>query len=76
MTTESQLREALRKFLRAAAERGDVSGALKQITELQSQLGPDAHPMLRHYLERRSYQKALELLISSEAEMNKPQCGE
>jgi hypothetical protein len=74
-TTEHQLRTALSDFMRAASKRGDVSGALKRISELQAQLGNDAHPMLRHYLERRSYQKALDLLDSGHPETETPQCG-
>lgn len=75
-STEQQLREALATFMRAAADRSsDVGIPLKRIGELQQQLGADAHPMLRHYLERRSYQKALELLDSGQPESEKPQCG-
>ena len=63
-TLEQQLREALTDFMGAAAEKGDVGAALKRVTELQAQLGADAPPMLRHYLDRRSYQKALDFLNS------------
>ena len=72
---EQQLREALVDFMRAAAEKGDVGAALKRVTELQAQLGADAPPMLRHYLERRSYQKALDFLNSGRPETDTPQCG-
>ena len=61
--------------MRAAAEKGDVGAALKRVTELQAQLGADAPPMLRHYLERRSYQKALDFLNSGRPETDTPQCG-
>ena len=74
--TEEQLRDALSDFMRTASDRGsDVGAALKRISELHKQLGPQTHPMLRHYLERRSYQKALELLNSDEPETEKPRCG-
>jgi hypothetical protein len=73
---EEQLREALADFMRAAAERrSDVGSALQRIVRLQTQLPPEAHPMLRHYLERRSYQKALELLDSGRPATETPQCG-
>ncbi len=75
MTTFEQLREALVDFMRAAAEKGDVAAALKRVTELQAQLGTDVPPMLRHYLERRSYQKALDLLNSGRPETDTPNCG-
>jgi hypothetical protein len=74
---EQELRDALAKFMRAAADkdRKAVATALARVTELQQQLGPEAPEMLRHYLERRSYQKALEFLNSGRPETEKPQCG-
>ena len=64
---EQELAEALEKLLRAAADkdREAIASALARVTELQQRLGPDAPEMLRHYLERRSYQKALNFLISA-----------
>ncbi len=74
---EQELRGALTGFMRAAAEkdREAVATALARVTELQHRLGPDASPMLRHYLERRSYQKALDHLNSGQPETETPQCG-
>lgn len=74
---EQDLRDALTRFMRAAAQRDKetVTAALGHVTELQKRLGPDAPEMLRHYLERRSYQKALELLNSGRPETEPPQCG-
>lgn len=63
---QEQLREALTAFLSASATRdaGKIRAALARIGELRRQLGDDAPAELRHYLERRSYQKALEFLKS------------
>ncbi len=74
---EQELRDALTRFMRAAAEkdREAAATALGRVTELQQRLGPDAPPMLRHYLERRSYQKALDYLNSGRPETETPQCG-
>ena len=74
---EDQIREVLTGFMRAAAEKNNsaVAAALARVAELQQQLGPDASPMLRHYLERRSYQKALDFLNSGRPETETPQCG-
>jgi hypothetical protein len=74
---EQELRDALTRFMRAAADkdRQAVATALARVTELQKRLGPDTPEMLRHYLERRSYQKALEFLNSGRPETEKPQCG-
>jgi Flp pilus assembly protein TadD len=77
MSVEQELRAALTEFMRAAAEKNNsaVAAALARVGGLQQQLGPDAPPMLRHYLERRSYQKALDLLNSGRPETETPQCG-
>lgn len=77
MTVEHELREALAGFMRAAAEKNNsaVAAALARVAELQQRLGPDAPPMLRHYLERRSYQKALDFLNSGRPETEAPPCG-
>ena len=76
-TLDQQLREALQEFMAAGPTRdgGRISAALKRITDLSAQLGDDAPPMLRHYLDRRSYQKALDFLSVGRPETDKPQCG-
>jgi len=73
----SELRGALTAFMDASATRdaGRIGPALKRIGDLEKQLGPDTPAMLRHYLERRSYQKALDFLSTGKAETDKPQCG-
>ena len=62
-----QLREALADFIRASATRdaGTISATLNRVLELESQLPADAPERLRHFLSRRSYQKALEFLNQS-----------
>ena len=79
MSTPSanELREALSDFMRASTTRDgkQVAAALNRVLKLESQLGTDAPPMLRHYLERRSYQKALDFLSSGRPETETPQCG-
>lgn len=79
MTGESQeqeLRVALQDFLAAAAERrgNAIAGALDRVLELEARLRPDAPPMLRHYLERRSYQKAYDFLSTGAPETETPGC--
>ena len=77
-TVELELREALAKFMRAVADKNQpaVTATLSRLTELQRQLGPDTSPMLVHYLERRSYQKALDFLNSGHSETEAPRCGQ
>jgi len=72
-----QLRESLGTFMVASATRDavQIGAALNRVLELEAQLPADAPPMLRHYLERRSYQKALDFLNSGRPETETPQCG-
>ena len=74
---EQELRGALLQFMRMTSSRQSeqISEALNRILQLEQQLSPDAPPMLRHYLERRSYQKALDFLNSGLPETETPQCG-
>jgi hypothetical protein len=74
---EQELREALRLFMQMTASRqpDQIASALNRILQLEQRLGPDAPPMLRHYLERRSYQKALDFLNTGRPETETPQCG-
>ena len=72
-----ELRDALTAFIAASATRdsGKISTALTRVCDLEQKLGPDTPEMLRHYLERRSYQKALDFLNSGRPETETPQCG-
>jgi hypothetical protein len=73
----SELRDALAAFMAASSTRDGtkIAAALTRVCDLEQRLGPDAPPMLRHYLERRSYQKALDFLNSGRPETETPQCG-
>ena len=75
--SDRELREALIEFMSASTTRdaAKIVAALTRIEGLRRQLGEDAHPMVRHYLERRSYQKALDFLSSGQPETETPQCG-
>ena len=51
--------------LMAAIDNGEgesIATHLRRLDELGQELGKDAPPMLRHYLDKRSYAKALNLL--------------
>lgn len=71
-----QLREALAGLMVASSTRdaGQIGSAFRRISVLEKQLGPDTPPLLRHYLERRSYQKALDFLSTGPAESAPPSC--
>ncbi len=64
----NELREALTAFMAASATRdpGQIGTALNRVLELEARLPADAPAQLRHYLERRSYEKALEFLIGEQ----------
>jgi hypothetical protein len=64
MNHTEQLREALTAFMAASGSRdaGQITAALNRVLELEAQLRADAPERLRHFLQRRSYQKALEFL--------------
>ena len=76
-TIEQELREALQQFMQTTSKRQpeQIGEALNRILHLEQQLSANAPPMLRHYLERRSYQKALDFLNSGRSETEIPQCG-
>jgi hypothetical protein len=59
--TEAKLRDALQRF-DAAAKAGDgpgISAALNEVEALHAEHGRELHPQLAHFLEGRSYAKAL-----------------
>jgi hypothetical protein len=78
---ERQLHDALAILMQVSPDltaderRARTGEALRQITALHAQLPANADPMLRHYLDQRSYQKAYNLLRTGIAESAKPQCG-
>jgi hypothetical protein len=74
---EQELRDALQQFMQTTSHRQpeQIAEALNRILQFKQQLGSDAPPMLRHYLERRSYQKALDFLNSGRPETETPRCG-
>ena len=58
----SELREALETMMERIETGEDIMEQLEQIDMLQHDLEPAVPKMLQHYLERKSYTKALALL--------------
>ena len=59
-----ELHQALERLM-AAIRRGDgeaLRAGLAEVDRRRDALGEDSPPMLRHYLERRSYEKAIAFL--------------
>ena len=59
-----ELHQALERLM-AAVRSGDgeaLRAGLAEVDRRRDALGDDAPPMLRHYLERRSYEKAIAFL--------------
>lgn len=55
----SDLRQALETMMQRIETGEDIMEQLKQIDALSQELAPTAPKMLLHYLERKSYTKAL-----------------
>ena len=58
----SDLRQALESMMQRIETGEDILEQLEQINALSQELAPTAPKMLMHYLERKSYTKALALL--------------
>ena len=58
----SDLRQALETMMQRIETGEDIMEQLKQIDALSQELAPTVPKMLLHYLERKSYTKALALL--------------
>ena len=66
MMAMKALHDALTAMMETIGAGGDSTGSitdhLATIDNLAQELGPDTPNMLRHYLEKRSYAKALDFL--------------
>ena len=64
MTTEqaTSLKATLESMFAHIAQKESIIEDLEQIERLQQEVGRTVPPQLRHYLERRSYTKALDFL--------------
>ncbi len=62
----SDLRQVLETMMQRIETGEDIIEQLKQIDALSQELTPTAPKMLLHYLERKSYTKALALLETLE----------
>ena len=64
MELQDQLYLTLKEMMKAI-DKGEgeaIVASLGRIDEIGQRLGADAPPMLRHYIEKRSYSKALDFL--------------
>ncbi|MCC7261940.1 MAG: hypothetical protein IT369_05370 [Candidatus Latescibacteria bacterium] len=76
MTDYTELEAALEKMIaliRDQAESPELMAQIQRLDELTAGLGPDTPPMLRHYMEKRGYPKAIEFLAGLD-ERQKPNC--
>ena len=64
MELERELHASLQAMMEAidTGQTGSIATHVQRIDELGQALGDETPPMLRHYLERRSYAKALDFL--------------
>lgn len=79
MTTEqvSTLKTTLETMFARIEQQENVIEQLEQIGKLQQEIAPTAPAMLNHYLERRSYTKALDFLKQGYVieDPNRPDCS-
>ena len=75
MVLERELHATLKAMMEAidTGQTGSIATHVQQIDELGQALGDETPPMLRHYLERRSYAKALDFLEGRD-EQAAPNC--
>jgi hypothetical protein len=59
------LKATLQSMFDNIEKRQDIIADLQQLEQLQQEISSTAPPMLNHYLQRRSYEKALEFLTES-----------
>lgn len=64
MTTEqaTSLKTTLESMFEHIVQKESIIADLEQIERLQQEIGSTVPPQLRHYLQRRSYTKALDFL--------------
>ncbi len=78
MTTEQAitLKETLESMFDQIAKKQDVMAHLQHIEQLHQEIVSTAPPMLNHYLQRRSYTKALDFLKDGLVveDPNRPKC--
>jgi hypothetical protein len=63
------------KTMRTANPRPDLQTLFARLDELARRLPPEAAPDLRHYLQRKSYEKARLYLEGRDAENQRGSCG-
>lgn len=76
MSDYTALTAALEKMIaliRDKAEGPELLAQIQRLDALTAALGPETPPMLRHYMEKRGYPKALEFLAGLD-ERQKPNC--
>ncbi|MCC6356138.1 MAG: hypothetical protein IT577_19795 [Verrucomicrobiae bacterium] len=69
------LQDNLAALAKAAAERRDCRDHLARLDEIARLASPSLPPGLRHYLQNRSYHKALLLLQGQDPESAPARCG-
>jgi hypothetical protein len=74
LQTLVQLDEAV-KTIRTANPKPDLQPLFARLDEQARQLPPQTAPDLRHYLQRKSYEKARLFLEGREAENQRGTCG-
>ncbi len=74
----NQLRETLTSLMSAIARKENIADHLTEIGRIQTDIATTAKPQLIHFLQNRSYEKALEYLSHGSVieDPNRPDCDE
>ncbi|MBM3280701.1 MAG: hypothetical protein FJY95_21875 [Candidatus Handelsmanbacteria bacterium] len=76
MADYAELESALARMIALIRDRAgspELLAQLRRLDEFTAGLGPETPPMLRHYMEKRGYPKALEFLAGLD-ERQRPNC--
>ena len=71
-----ELKIELEPMFECIAKKENILENITRLTQLQQEIGLSAPSQLRHYLEKRSYKKALDFLLQGYAteDNNQPDC--
>ena len=80
MTTEQvrELKETLESLMAAIAGKESITNYIMEISRLQGEIATSSSPQLNHFLQNRSYAKALEYLHNGVVieDPDRPDCDE
>lgn len=73
-----ELKDTLESLMSAISKKESIANLLVEISRLQTDIAPSSSPQLNHFLQNRSYAKALEYLSNGIVidDPDRPDCDE